>query len=167
MIQFCFAFQHSRFGVLRPYLPDLAPNSKPLASSSRWRPSSLPKWSGPDDFNVSLFEPPAGAPKIRWLPVDGERAMDRTPAGDLLFNNPAQSWADWRVAAQQHYSFLENLERGELRKYHFNLWDKHFERVSINLIAIAGDDIQDMMPMPGDDEKTITVDYSRRTGRRE
>ncbi|KAL9098546.1 MAG: hypothetical protein Q9187_009640, partial [Circinaria calcarea] len=65
----------------------------------------------------------------------------------------------------QHYSFLENLEKDELWRYAFDIWDIKYERLSINLIAIAGDDIVAMSPMPRDDEEFITMKYSKQTGR--
>lgn len=72
----------------------------------------------------------------------------------------------WLAVAQQHYSLFENLEKQELWKYGFDVWDNIYERISINLIAIAGDDIVDMMPMPSADEQAITMDWPKKTGRR-
>ena len=75
------------------------------------------------------------------------------------------SWGNWAVVAQEHYSFLDNLERGELDRYHFDNWDYHYERLSINLIAIWGDDIVNNRPIPSDDEKWLTMDLSKELGR--
>ena len=69
--------------------------------------------------------------------------------------------------AQEHYSFLDNLEREEVEKYHFGMWDYQYERVSINLIAVWGDDVVDNLPFPTDDEKYLTLDLTRKLGRRE
>lgn len=46
------------------------------------------------------------------------------------------------------------------------MWDVHYDRLSINLMAILGDDVIDMGPMPKDDEELITQIYSKRTGKR-
>ena len=46
------------------------------------------------------------------------------------------------------------------------MWDVHYDRLSINLIAIMGDDVIEMGPMPRDDEELITTIYSKKTGRR-
>ena len=71
------------------------------------------------------------------------------------------------VAAQQHMSFLQNLEKDELWRYDFEMWDVIHDRLSINLMAISGDDVIAMGPMPKDDEEMITVTYSKKTGKRE
>ena len=74
----------------------------------------------------------------------------------------------WLVAAQQHYSFLEALEEGEtgISKYQFDTWDYQYYRVSINMIAIWGDDVVDNRPFPDDDEEFLTVTLPKRLGRR-
>ena len=77
------------------------------------------------------------------------------------------SWDNWTVGAQQHYSFLENLEKNELWRYAFDMWDVHYDRLSINLMAILGDEVIAMGPMPRDDEEFITEIYSKSTGKRE
>ncbi len=71
------------------------------------------------------------------------------------------------MAAQQHYSFLAALEEGEtgISKYHFGMWDYQYYRVSINMIAIWGDDVVDNRPFPADDEEFLTVELAKRLGR--
>ena len=73
------------------------------------------------------------------------------------------------VAAQQHMSFLQHLEKDELWRYDFEMWDVIHDRLSINLMVISGDedDVIAMGPMPKDDEEMITVTYSKKTGKRE
>lgn len=72
------------------------------------------------------------------------------------------------TAAQEHYSFLENLEKGELWRYAFDTWDTQYNRVSINLMAMTGDDLVDMdMGRHSADEGYITLEYSKQTKRRE
>ena len=74
----------------------------------------------------------------------------------------------WTVLAQQHYSFLEALEEGEeaISKYHFDTWDYQYYRVSINMVAIWGDDVVNNRPIPDDDEEFLTVTLPKRLGRR-
>ena len=53
-----------------------------------------------------------------------------------------------------------------MEKYHFGMWDYQYERVSINLIAVWGDDVVDNLPFPTDDEKYLTLDLTKKLGRR-
>ena len=75
------------------------------------------------------------------------------------------SWGNWAVAAQEHFSFLENLERGELERYYFDNWDYHYQRLSINMVAVWGNDIVENRPVPSDDEQWLTVDLPKKLGR--
>jgi hypothetical protein len=162
--QFAIAWVHQHLGAIRPYLPDL---SAPNATVSDWRPSALPAWSGPDDFNFSTFESVAGH---RWLPVSTSSPLwHKTPMDESTYSiqDAPKWWHTWRVAAQQHYSFLENLEKGELWRYAFDMWDASYKRVSINLLAVSGDDIVAMRPFPTADEQFLTMDYPKKVGRRE
>lgn len=47
------------------------------------------------------------------------------------------------------------------------MWDSLYKRVSINFIAVMGDDILNMMPMPSADEQALSMDWPKKTGRRE
>ena len=73
---------------------------------------------------------------------------------------------NWSIAAQEHYSFLEHLENNDLEKYHYDIWDYHYGRLSINLICIWGDDIVDNIGFV-DDEEFLTVELPKKLGRRE
>lgn len=46
------------------------------------------------------------------------------------------------------------------------MWDYQYERVSINLVAVWGDDVVDNLPFPTDDEKYLTLDLTKKLGRR-
>lgn len=50
-----------------------------------------------------------------------------------------------------HYSFLDNLENGELARYKFDLWNYHNESRSINFVAFSGDDVV-ANPVQGEDD---------------
>ncbi len=99
------------------------------------------------------------------------------------------------MAAQEHFSFLRNLEEGRLgiyggvggrgdggrgdaagggrdgsgrgREREEKLWDMHGTRIQVNMIAIWGDDVLDHGPVPADDEHYFTVELVERLGRRE
>ena len=116
------------------------------------------------DFNITNFEVPD---HHRWLPIaPGTGGNEKTPVADIKYMVGGIGWEEWTVGAQQHYSFLENLEKNELWRYAFDMWDVHYDRFSINLMAIMGDDVIAMGPMPRDDEELITEIYSKQTGRR-
>ena len=159
---FATAWLHYRMRAIHPYLPDLGPANQSLID---WRTSKLPSWTGPKDFNYTRFH---GERTHRWLPVPSENPLSRkTPMDASEYTLSKSGWHTWRVAAQQHYSLFQNLERNELWRYRFvDVWDASYNRVAINFIALSGDDIVEMSPMPAADEQHITMDYPRRTGRR-
>jgi hypothetical protein len=105
----------------------------------------------------------------RWLPVSPDsRDIDNTPASALRFDPFGPGWADWGIAAQTHYSFLQHLEEDSLWRYKFNIWDYHYQRMSINFIGFWGDDIVDAFPFDTkDDEEYLTVVRPKELGRRE
>lgn len=77
VVNFAIAWVHYHLGAIHPYLPDLSSWSNP---PDDWRPSKLPSWTGPDDFNWTTWEAPD---YTRWLPVemDGRHSnqMENTP----------------------------------------------------------------------------------------
>ena len=164
VVQFAFAWIHYHLGAIHPYLPELQPlHTYPTMS---WRKSELPYWLGPDDWSIANFTAPPE--KHRWLPLaPGTGNTDITPIAETKYMRGGAGWDNWMVGAQQHYSFLENLEKGELWRYAYDMWDVQYDRLSINFMAIMGDDIVAMSPMPRDDEELITEIYSKQTGRRE
>lgn len=184
VVQFSFAWVHYHLGAIHPYLPEVN-TSKNDAPTTTWRKSQLPYWDGPEDFNMTGYVPPD---HHRWLPLaPGTGSNEVTPIADVKYMVGGSGWDDWKVGqllkacippggrlmwthqvgAQQHYSFLENLEKDELWRYAFDTWDVHYDRLSINLMAIMGDDVIEMRPMPKDDEELITQIFSKKTGRRE
>ena len=155
---------HYHLGAIHPYLPELVlPKEIPGPS---WRASKLPKWKDGALFNRhEWFDAPYE--NHRWLPLGPEYTLDGTPITTTAYDKSGPGWNNWAIAAQEHYSFLENLEKDELWRYNFGVWDYQYERLSINMIAIWGDDIVDNLPFPEDDEQYLTVDLPKRLGRRE
>jgi hypothetical protein len=162
------AWIHQHLGVVRPYLPELKPiplpNPRPIYD---WRASLLPDWEGPEDFEVPIgsFSPPFHG--HRWLPARHLNNTDKTPIVTTEYATATSGWSSWAVGAQEHYSFLEHLERGELWRYQFPMWDYNYMRLSITFIAIWGDDIVPIKKeIPEDDEQFLTVTLPERLKRR-
>ncbi|KAL9043907.1 MAG: hypothetical protein Q9214_002920 [Letrouitia sp. 1 TL-2023] len=159
---------HYHMDLIRPYLPELSPPLTPFSSSS-WRASELPPWDGPPTFSLAK-RPDPPFEHHRWLPLGPNYGLQGTPIELVEYHKTTEGIMNWALAAQVHYSFLEHLEQGEegLQKYKFDsLWDYMGERLSINLIAIWGDDVVDNRPFPDDDEEYLTRTLVARTGRRE
>ncbi|KAI9792498.1 MAG: hypothetical protein M1833_001077 [Piccolia ochrophora] len=145
-------------GAVHPYLPELEqPVNKTPPSS--WRASSQPQWSGPDDYEYSLENAPPYS-NHRWLRL-ANNEMLRTPASKIQYDPFGTAWSSWAIAAQQHASLLENLENDQLELYKTTsqMWDLGPERMSINFMALWGEEIRTQLPIPeGDDEHYFTVD---------
>jgi hypothetical protein len=124
-----------------------------------WRASELPTWSGPPGYvlNLSMAAPFVGH---RWLPAPSFD-IDDTPISEVTYDPHSVAWSSWGVGAQTHYSFLENLEKKALQTYKYDLWDYHYDRLSINFICVMGDDIRSAMPMPEGDEVYLTQNVTR------
>ena len=74
---------------------------------------------------------------------------------------------NWRMAAQAHYSFLENMERGELWRYWRiggpdGVWDQQYERYSINFVALKAGRVANK-PMGNMDEVMLTMGLPKLT----
>ena len=154
---------HYHLGAIRPYLPELIPPKTSNVVS--WRASELPLWAGDPSFDrLEWFDPPYK--NHRWLPLGPEYTLDGTPITKTAYDKSGPGWNNWAIAAQEHYSFLDNLEKSRLEKYQFDEWDYQYERLSINMIAIWGDDVVDNLPFPEDDEQYLTVELPQKLGRR-
>ncbi|KAA8896000.1 hypothetical protein FN846DRAFT_966906 [Sphaerosporella brunnea] len=163
---------HERLGATSPFLPEreALADFNPTQALTDWKISSLPfiKHSG----NINGDIKPPNKPH-RWLPVDTRTRApfdvnnDHTPMAKAEYNAWGPGWNDWRLAAQQHYSFFQNAELGErgLRNYWFERWDMNYDRLSINFIAIWGKDVADSFPIPRDDEAHLTQTVPKRLGR--
>ncbi|KAF2140305.1 uncharacterized protein K452DRAFT_253054 [Aplosporella prunicola CBS 121167] len=165
------SWMHWRMGAIKPYLPELEPPPpEQVESISRWRASDLPTWAGPPDWTVPVsdeekYEPPFEG--HRWLPLPEGYPLENTPIASTSFDAFSQALWHWSVAAQEHYSFLENLEKNELWRYKFHTLDYYYMRMGIQMIAIWGDDIiaSDIHHGNGDDEYHFTEVMTKQTGR--
>lgn len=168
------SFLHFHLGALHPYFPELEadPTYTNHSSSENWRPSSHPFWSGPSTFRWPQDGDPPGGGKHRWLRVNDDRALHRTPVANLTYDFWGPTYESWAIAAQQHYSLLENLERNTTDLYKFQPpWNMQGERIRINCLAILGDDILDTdvehWPNNKGDEDMIVLDLPKKLQRRE
>lgn len=171
-----FSWVHYHMDTALPFAPELQkpPTYKNLDEDSagfNWRPSTLPAWTGPQDYNFSVPATFAAPFKHhRWLPLPGQIPLEKTAVGVLgqprgaEYTSNNSAWLSWTISAQQHYSFLTHVENHELWKYKFDLWNYHYERISINFIAFWGKDIAEN-PVRGSDEAYITMEMPKHLGR--
>jgi hypothetical protein len=74
---------------------------------------------------------------------------------------------NWAVAAQTHFSFLSHLEKNNLQKYKFDVFDYHYQRISINFLGFWGKDIKEAFPFEtNDDEEYLSVTRPKELKRR-
>lgn len=176
MNQPALAWVHYHLNVVLPFAPETEqpssyqdPNT--LENNIDWRPSTLPPWTGPEDFDISFpMINPAPFKHHRWLPLPAETDIEKTPVGELakgshqMYVANSTAFQSWTIAAQQHYSFLTHLENNELYRYKFDLWNYHYDRLSINFVAFWGKDIVGH-DVTGSDEQYLTVTQPRRLRR--
>lgn len=186
---------HYHFGAVHSYLPETVPppeDTDPAALGPKaWRASALPTWneSGEMSFPVTMDKPDNGdvlnanrpeAPPFkghRWLPLPEPRQpkIYKTPISHSEYNPYGPDWKSWALAAQVHYSLLENIEKDQLHLYHYGssspsssegVWDMAFGRMNINFMAIWGKDVLDNLPFDGpDDEHELSVGIPTKLGR--
>ena len=69
----------------------------------------------------------------------------------------------WAIAAQEHYSFLENLAENRLDRYKLGkAWITDYECLSINFICVFSNDVLDNLPMDTVDEEWLTVNLPKK-----
>lgn len=186
---------HYHVGALHAYLPETtAPgpdrNGKSLGPKA-WRASALPVWNEKGDMSFPLADKPddngnvvkpgqPGAPPFkghRWLPLpDDEKNLYKTPVSNSEYDPFGPDWQKWAIAAQVHYSLLENIETGQLRKYHYGsglddrregIWNMNYGRMNINFMAIWGKDVVENIPFEDpDDEHVLSVALPTKLRRR-
>ncbi|KAF1981766.1 hypothetical protein K402DRAFT_398289 [Aulographum hederae CBS 113979] len=139
---------HQHLGAIRPYLPELQQPPETPKPASGWKASALPRWQGPDNFTVT-DDFVAPYPHHRWLPSD---SIDDTPIMTASYGAFSAALWHWTIAAQEHFSFFEHLEKNELWRYKFHHWDYFYQRMGIQFIAIMGQDINRAKPIDRDDE---------------
>ncbi|KAI1072315.1 hypothetical protein LB507_003405 [Fusarium sp. FIESC RH6] len=163
---------HWNLGAIRPYLPEIDSSSKsvPVESSGtkkgEWSPLNLPPWNGPEAFSLEGWEPEGT--KHRWLPVDNggkDHILDSTPIETTEYNPMGRGWTEWKIGAQEHFSFFENLWKKKLSAYKFGTWDFQYERMGIQFVALLGRDINRAKPIEADDENYFTCAVPRALGR--
>lgn len=162
------SWMHWNLGAVKPYLPDLDKrHTQPEYTEVDWRPSSLPDWRGRSDFSVSDWTAPERGCH-RWLPIRGKKnhILDITPIVKTEYDAFGEGWKSWHIGAQEHYSLIENIEKNELYRYKFNLWDFQYERMGIQLIGMMGKDINKAKPIPRDDEDHFSCVMTKKLGRR-
>ena len=165
--------------AMHPYLPEFhnaefePPNPEhhdafdvALDRHKSWRYTDYPLWGGPEDW---FFDHTSDPPYVghRWLRLPSENEIHRTPIVDIEYKTWGTGLKSWAIAAQEHYSFLENLQRDpNLSMYKFGRpWITDYRRLSINFMALLADDVLDNLPVKGIDEEWLTVDLPKSLSR--
>ncbi|KIW66734.1 hypothetical protein PV04_06034 [Phialophora macrospora] len=170
---------HYHMGALHPYLPEIAdfePDIFHRSQPSRkpWAHWLYPYWTGPTDYFFGINqEPPYDG--HRWLRLRNDTDMHRTPASEIEYATWGTGLKSWAIAAQEHYSFLENLAEGNLDLCRMGVgssdpnggkpWFTVDKRLSINFIAIWADDVLNNLPMDTVDEEWLTVNLPKKLQR--
>ncbi|KAF4980554.1 hypothetical protein FZEAL_3489 [Fusarium zealandicum] len=140
-------FMHYRMGALHPYLPEPKEPSYVTNRTDYWKPSQHGFWDGPKNIKWTLDRKPPAYKNHRWLRVADEAMMYQTPAAHLKYEVWGESYSNWAIGAQMHYSLLENIEKDSLHLYKFEKpWVMYGDRIRINFICVSGDDIVDTDP---------------------
>ena len=97
--------------------------------------------------------------------------LSQTPAAHLKYEVWGDSYKNWAIAAQMHYSLLENIEEDSLDLYMFDKpWRMDGERIRINFICLYSNDILDTnidtWPRDRGDEDMIAIDLPKALRRR-
>ncbi|RGP79640.1 hypothetical protein FLONG3_2194 [Fusarium longipes] len=163
---------HWNLGAIRPYLPEVDTSGKAMPldtlamTKEEWNSSNLPPWSGPESFSVLDWEPEGT--KHRWLPLDRggkDHILDTTPIEVTEYSPMGRGWTEWKIGAQEHFSFFENLCQKKLSAYKFDTWDFQYERMGIQFVALLGSDINRAKPIEADDENHFSCSMPRMLGR--
>lgn len=168
---------HYHMGAVHPYVPEVRPSTDKLATrdNGAWRASDLPTWIGADwqmpelDHFYSLFgvNDKTNVPNHRWIPTRNSSLLYQTPVALSEYNAFGNNLHFWALAAQAHYSLLQNIEERRLGRYFMvhgsdeeavSTWDMRGSRISINFMVIKGSDIIDNLDeLQPDDEDKLTV----------
>ncbi|KAJ9609654.1 hypothetical protein H2200_005982 [Cladophialophora chaetospira] len=170
---------HYHLGAVHPYLPELTDYKPGFFDKSKprrkpWSYREYPAWTGPGNYSFGLQkEPPYDG--HRWLRLPNESDLYRTPIWEIEYHPFGTGLKSWAIAAQQHYSFLENLADNKLDVYRMGAetvdhpaskpWFTDGRRLSINFIAIWSDDVLDNLPMDDVDEEWLTMILPKRLHR--
>ncbi|KIW17200.1 hypothetical protein PV08_04391 [Exophiala spinifera] len=162
---------HYHMGAMHPYLPEFDVYDPPLLDAVRstdrkpWHYSKYPYWNGPDDYFFDIHQdPPYNG--HRWLRLQNDTAIHRTPVSEIEYKTWGTGLKSWAIAAQEHYSFLENLANDQLDRYKMGkAWLTDYKRLSINFIAVWADDVLNNLPMDTVDEEWLTINLPKKLGR--
>ncbi|RMZ76670.1 hypothetical protein DV738_g4817, partial [Chaetothyriales sp. CBS 135597] len=159
---------HYHMGALHPYLPEFNVYESPMLdtwSSKSWQYTDYPVWEGPSDYYFDVQQDPPHD-NHRWLRLEKDSDIYRTPVTEIEYKTWGSGLKSWAIAAQQHYSFLENLADNRLDRYKFGkAWVTNYQRLSINLICVYADDVLDNLPMDTVDEEWLTVNLPKKLGK--
>ncbi|RMZ92556.1 hypothetical protein DV736_g220, partial [Chaetothyriales sp. CBS 134916] len=160
-------WMHYHMGAMHPYLPVFDEDDSPLLDigSKSWRYTDYPYWEGPSDFYFDIHQDPP-YDNHRWLRLENDSDIHRTPVAEIEYATWGTGLESWAIAAQEHYSFLENLADNRLDRYKFGkAWITDYERLSINLICVYADDVLDNLPIDAVDEEWLTVNLPEKLGK--
>jgi hypothetical protein len=164
---------------LHPYLPELTDHEpsffdKGKLSRKPWKYDQYPEWTGSDDYFFGKEQPPP-FDGHRWLRLHNDTNLHRTPVAEIEYKTWGTGLMSWAIAAQEHYSFLENLAADNLHLYKMGVrlgssdlgqpWFTIDQRLSINFIAIWADDVLDNLPMDTVDEEWLTLNLPKKLQR--
>jgi len=163
---------HYHMGALHPYLPEFGvfepPNSVLDFSSSNhksWHYTDYPNWTGPVDWYFELDQDPP-YDGHRWLRLPDDNRIHGTPVAEIEYKTWGTGLKSWAIAAQEHYSFLENLQDNRLDLYKFSKpWITDYRRLSINFMTLWADEVLDNLPMDTVDEEWLTINLPRKLGK--
>ncbi|KAG7403083.1 hypothetical protein Forpi1262_v018823 [Fusarium oxysporum f. sp. raphani] len=163
-------FIHFRMGALHPYFPEPKQPSYITNGTDNWKPSRHGFWDGPKNFTWDVEKPPPVWPHHGWLRVQDDAMIYQTPVAKLKYEVWGTSYQKWSIAAQMHYSLLENIENDALDLYKFETWTLYGDRIRINFICIYANDILDAdpehWPKNRGDEDMIVLDLPEKLRRR-
>ncbi|KAK2672763.1 hypothetical protein RAB80_010306 [Fusarium oxysporum f. sp. vasinfectum] len=163
-------FMHFRIGALHPYFPESEQPSYVTNGADYWKPSRHGFWDGPKNFTLDIEKPPPAWPQHRWLRVQDDTMIYQTPINNLKYEVWGSSYQAWSIAAQMHYSLLENIENNALDLYKFEKpWTMYGDRIRINFMCIYANDILDTdpehWPKGRGDEDMIVLDLPKKLRR--
>ena len=175
---------HWHSNAVLPYLPEISPANGQRSNDTlpSWRASHLPQHGAPAWNDFPFPDRPAdgftvgqkGGPPYkghRWLPLENTPAnLALTPITKSQYHAFGKGWTEWTIAAQQHYSLLEHLEKKDLGVYwaggEEGVWNMQYERYNLNFLAIWGSSVRMQLP-DRDDEQALTVTIPMKFKRRE
>ena len=164
---------HWHTEAILPYMPDTSNFNGTNDDPASWRASEMPRFEGPTNDTWQFYSRPQGGFQVgtpggppsnshRWLPMapTSENLMKSPIAAGGSYDPWGKGWTEWTLAAQQHYSLLDNLEKDQTTKYWAGnkdgIWNMQYTRYNLNFLAIWGKSVK-MMGVAADDEDALTV----------